>query len=143
MDKTKPDPHRFAPDKMHDPREAIHFVAAQELMIHGKLNPETVELLCLLAPHPLTQYVPPSDGQTHGTLTVAFAGSGSVMSKDIPIDAAADAASGGQVQAKAEDEVTMQIADAMRSRLRQQINQRNQAVAEHMKKVRERQKRLN
>lgn len=134
---TKEDPHRFAPDKMHDPRESIHFVAATELMLNGRLEPDTVELLCLLAPQPLTNFQPPVEGKTHGTLTVGFAGSGSIMSKDIPIDAAADAISGGKVQIKAEDEITAEIAAAMKNRIKALIAQRNAAVAAHMKVQRE------
>jgi len=134
---TKEDPYRFAPDKMHDPRESIHFVAATELMLTGKLEPDTVELLCLLAPQPMVNFQPPAAGQNAGKLTVGFAGSGSVMSKDIPIDAAADAISGGKVQIKAEDEVTAEIAAAMKTRLKAQIAQRNAAVAAHMKVQRE------
>lgn len=137
---TKDDPHRFAPDKMHDPRESIHFIAATELILTGQLQPDTVELLCLLAPQPITNFQPPAAGLTHGTLTVAFAGSGSVMSKDILIDAAADAMSGGKVQIKAEDETTAEIAAALKQRLKGQIAQRNAAVAAHMKVQRDRAK---
>lgn len=134
---TKDDPLRFAPDKMHDPRESIHFVAAQELMIHGKLSPDTVELLCLLAPQPMVSFTPPETGQTHGTLVVGFAGSGAAMSKNVPIDAAADALSGGKVQIKAEDEITLELANAMRDRIKKLVAQRNAAVAAHMKVQRE------
>lgn len=130
---TKDDPHRFAPDKMHDPRESIHFIAATELIMNGKLEPDTVELLCLLAPQPITNYQPPAPGSTQGTLTVAFAGSGSVMSKDTPIDATADAMSGGKVQIAVEDDVTKEIAAAMKVRIKGLIAQRNAAVAAHMK----------
>lgn len=137
---TKEDPHRFAPDKMHDPRESIHFIAAQELMLNGKLEPDTVELLCLLAPQPITNYTPPPTGGTHGTLTVAFAGSGSVMSKDQPIDATADAVSGGKVQIAVEDEITKEIAAALKQRIKGQIAQRNAAVAAHMKVQRDKSK---
>lgn len=130
---TKDDPHRFAPDKMHDPRESIHFIAATELIMNGKLEPDTVELLCLLAPQPITNYQPPAPGSDKGTLTVAFAGSGSVMSKDTPIDATADAMSGGKVQIAVEDDVTKEIAAAMKVRIKGLIAQRNAAVAAHMK----------
>lgn len=137
---TKDDPHRFAPDKMHDPRESIHFIAASELILTGQLQADTVELLCLLAPQPITNYQPPAPPATHGTLTVAFAGSGSVMSKDTPIDATADAISGGKVQIKAEDEVLAEIAAAMKVRIKGLIAQRNAAVAAHMKVKRDRSK---
>jgi len=137
---TKEDPHRFAPDKMHDPRESIHFVAATELMLNGRLEPDTVELLCLLAPQPITNYQPPATGGDKGTLTVAFAGSGSVMSKDTPIDATADAMSGGKVQIAVEDDVTKEIAVAMKARIKNLIAQRNAAVAAHMKVKRDRSK---
>lgn len=130
---TKTDPQHFAPDKMHDPREAIHFVAAQELMILGRLTPQTVELLCTLAPQPITSYEPPVPGASHGKLTVGFAGAGAVMSKDVPIDAAADAMSGGKVQIKAEDEITIEITIAMRNRLQRLMTERNAAVAAHIK----------
>lgn len=128
-----PSPQRYAPGAMLDPRESIHFVAATELVIHGRLTPETVELLILLSPQPMVQYVPPENNGEFGTLTVGIGASGAAFSKNVPIAAAADAISGGQVQAKAEDEITMEIAEAIRVRLRQQINQRNRAVSDHMK----------
>ena len=64
---------------------------------------------------------------------MAFAGSGSVMSKDTPIDATADAMSGGKVQIAVEDDVTKEIAAAMKVRIKGLIAQRNAAVAAHMK----------
>ena len=62
------------------------------------------------------------------------------MSKDTPIDATADAMSGGKVQIKAEDETTAEIAAALKQRLKGQIAQRNAAVAAHMKVQRDRAK---
>ena len=62
------------------------------------------------------------------------------MSKDIPIDSAADAMSGGKVQIKAEDETTAEIAEAMKTRIKGLIAQRNAAVAAHMKVQRDKNK---
>lgn len=123
----------FTP-KMHDPRESIHFVAATELVIYGALKPDTVELLVLLAPQPTVAFQPPPEGQSHGSLTVAFCGANSAMSKAVPIDAAADVASGHKLRVTQEDEITRDLAEAMKKRLQNLIHQRNAAVAKHMKK---------
>jgi hypothetical protein len=132
----------FSP-KMHDVRETIHFVAATELVLFGQLKPDTVELLVLLAPQPTVAFKPPAEGSLYGNLIVAFAGAGAAFSKNTAISAMDDAATGGKVQIKAEDETTRDIAKAAKLRLQNLIHQRNAAVSAHMKSVREKRSKLN
>lgn len=129
--------------KMHDPREAIHFVAATELVCYGQLKPDTVELLVLLAPQPTVAFAPPTDGGKFGNLIVAFAAAGSAFSKNTPIDVDKDVASGNKMQVQVEDEVTKQMAEAVKARLQNLIHQRNAAVAHHMKSVRDKRAKMN
>lgn len=140
--KPTPTPQDEFSPKMHDPREAIHFVAATELVLNNRLSAETVEMLIMLAPQPTVAYNPPQDNGAFGQLIVAFAGAGAAFSKNTPIDAQADAASGGKVQIKVEDEVTKDIATAVLKRLQALIHQRNAAVSAHMKTVREKRTKL-
>lgn len=132
-----PTPQDEYSPKMHDPREAIHFVAATEIMLNGRMSAETVEMLLLLAPQPTVAFKPPEGDSKFGQLIVAFAGAGAAFSKNTPIDAQADAATGGKAQIKVEDEVTKDIAAAVLKRLQNLIHQRNAAVSAHMKTVRE------
>lgn len=125
--------------KMHDPREAIHFVAATELYLHGKLSVDTVELLCLLAPQPITQFVPGEPGK-NGVLTVAFWGSGSAMHGSAEINPEEDARRAGAVYVREEDRLTGEIAKAMKQRLQAQVRQYNSAVSKAMKEQAERKK---
>lgn len=132
----------FSP-KMHDPREAIHFVAATELVCYGQLKPDTVELLVLLAPQPTVAFAPPTDGGAFGNLIVAFAAAGSAFSKNVPIDVQKDIASGNKLQVMEEDTATKDMAEAVKVRLKTLIHQRNAAVAHHMQTVRAKRTKMN
>lgn len=96
--------------------QAIHFVAAQELLKNAQLTPETVELLIFYAPQADTMDVNPiSDRPGQGVVSASIVTGNKAFNGNWYVDNALNAKTGGAEGEKILERGVFALADAVRA----------------------------
>lgn len=105
-----PQPTPAPQPPMHDLGQCIHFVAAQELLQHGMLAPDTVELLIVSAPQPISTINPSPTNAKKMAIAASFLGAGRAFTGQWTVDAENDAKNEGRVSQNTLDQGVYDLA---------------------------------